>query len=82
MPRMRETLGRRWPFKRSTTIVLSCIALIIWTMFAGQWSDKGCDLFPQSYGLVISHVGGPDHYQGCEDELGDPTYTDNYRGWP
>ncbi|WP_189963407.1 hypothetical protein [Streptomyces violascens] len=76
---MSDAPGRRWPLKRSTTIVLACLLLILWTAVAGQWADKGCRFVPDSYALVIGH-GTPDRTEGCESEPGGPQYTDNYQG--
>ena len=50
-------LSRRAKF----TIVV--LALIIWTALAGQGADKGCDLVPHSYSLVLTH-GTPDRREG------------------
>lgn len=67
-----------WIRRRPTQIGFILLLLLGWTLLANQWSSKGCDLMPQSYGLVITH-GTPDHYEGCESEPGGPAYTDNYR---
>lgn len=72
---MSDAPGRRWPLKKSTTIVLACLLLILWTAAAGQWADKKCPLVPASYALVLSH-GTPDRGEGCEGG----TYTDDYGG--
>ncbi|MER5559688.1 hypothetical protein ACWGLE_01150 [Streptomyces sp. NPDC055897] len=77
---MPDAPGRRWPLKKSTTIVLVALLLIAWTALAGQWSDKGCRFVPDSYTLVISH-GTPDHSEGCESEPGGPQYTNDYGGY-
>lgn len=69
---------RRPRFTRRTKIVLVVAALLVWTVLANQWTEKGCQL-PQSYQLVITH-GTPDHFQGCESEPGGPVYTDQYAG--
>jgi hypothetical protein len=76
---MSDAPGRRWPLKKSTTIVLAALLLILWTGLAGQWADKGCQFIPNSYGLVLGH-GTPDRNEGCESEPGGPQYTDNYEG--
>ncbi|GHI40050.1 hypothetical protein [Streptomyces violascens] len=76
---MSDAPGRRRPLKKSTTIVLVALLLIAWTALAGQWSDKGCRLVPDSCSLVIGH-GAPDRIEGCESELGGPQHTDNYGG--
>lgn len=73
---MSDAPGRRWPLKKSTTIVLVALLLILWTALANQWAGKGCGL-PQGYSLVITH-GTPDRNEGCESEPGGATYTDNY----
>jgi hypothetical protein len=64
---------------RRTKYTLVVLILIVWTFLAGQWTDKGCDYIPQSYGLVLTH-GTPDHDEGCEPEPGGPEYTDQYYG--
>lgn len=61
--------------RRATVFMVVAVLLLAWSFAARQWSDKGCGMFPKSYGLVVTHFGTPDHYQGC-DEYGD--YTDNY----
>ncbi|MFE1903824.1 hypothetical protein ACFW96_09150 [Streptomyces gardneri] len=64
-------------FTRTTKIVATLAALVLWTALASGWTDKGCDFVPQSYGLVITH-GTPDSNEGCEDEPSGPAYTDRY----
>ncbi|MFI8186497.1 hypothetical protein ACIF70_39320 [Actinacidiphila glaucinigra] len=64
---------------RKTKYTLMVVALIAWTFLANQWAGKGCDLVPQSYGLVLSH-GTPNGSEGCETEPGGPEYTDQYAG--
>lgn len=66
-------------FTRTTKAIAVLVALVIWTALAGNWTDKGCNLVPQSYFLVISN-GTPDANEGCEDEPSGPAYTDRYRG--
>lgn len=63
---------------RNTKIVVVLVLLIVWTALASGWTDKGCNLVPQSYGLVLQH-GTPDSNEGCESEPSGPAYTDNYR---
>jgi hypothetical protein len=66
--------------RRKTTIAGFVLLLgIAWTLAAQQWTDKGCGT-AQGYGLVVSHFGTPEHYEGCESEPGGPEYTDNYDG--
>lgn len=72
-----ERPTRRWWSYRRNKMGVILLLFIAWSLAANQWTDKGCKAIPQSYGLVISHFGTPDHYQGC-DEYGD--YTDNYGG--
>jgi hypothetical protein len=72
-----ERPDRRWWDRRHNRIGVLLVLLIIWSLAANQWTDKGCKAIPTSYILTISHFGTPDHYQGC-DEYGD--YTDNYQG--
>lgn len=76
---MSETVSRGWRPSRTQKIVGVLVLLIVWTAVAGRWADKGCDLVPQSYGLVLTH-GAPERWEGCEDEPGGPVYTDDYRG--
>lgn len=64
---------------RSAKYTLIVFGFLAWTILANQWSEKGCDLVPQSYVLVLTH-GTPDHWQGCESEPGGPQYTDQYAG--
>ena len=60
-------------------IAAALVLLLIWTVMANSWTDKGCSL-PQGYSFVITHGGTPDRDQGCEDEPGGPEYTDTYYG--
>jgi hypothetical protein len=76
---MSDSERRGWRPSRTQKIVAVLVLLIAWTAMAGQWADKGCDLVPQGYGLVVQH-GTPDHDEGCEDEPSGPEYTDNYYG--
>lgn len=69
----------RWRPTRRTKFVIAALLFIVWTLLAGQWDEKGCDFIPQSYGLVLTH-GTPDRFEGCDDEPGGPTYTDDYYG--
>lgn len=69
--------ARRWWQYRRNQAGVALLLLIVWSLAANQWSDKGCDAFPKSYSLVVTHFGTPDHDEGC-DEYGD--YTDNYWG--
>lgn len=68
-----------WLKRRTTQAGIVLLLFIAWSLAASQWQDKGCDT-AQSYGLVISHFGTPDHYQGCEFEPGGPVFTDDYQG--
>jgi len=68
---------RRWLQHRRNRLGIALLLLLAWTFAAQQWTDKGCGAFPQSYGLVVSHFGTPDHFEGC-DEYGE--YTDDYYG--
>jgi hypothetical protein len=72
----RPDTPRPWIQRRTTQVGIVLILLVAWTLAAQQWQDKDCGA-GQSYGLVISHFGTPDHYQGC-DEYGD--FTDDYAG--
>jgi heme A synthase len=62
--------------RRATAFMVTAVLLLVWSILANQWSDKGCSMWVQSYGLVITHQT-PDHFEGC-DEYGD--YTDDYSG--
>lgn len=75
---MTTTETRGWRPTRNQKIVAVLVLLIVWTVMAGQWDDKGCSL-PQGYFLTVTH-GSPDHDEGCEDEPGGPEYTDQYYG--
>lgn len=75
MPDTSEARG--WRPSRTQKIVGVLLLLIVWTATANSWTDKGCSL-PQGYVFVISHGGSPDRDQGCEDEPGGPSYTDQY----
>lgn len=68
-----------WIRRRTNQAGLALLLLLLWSLAANTWQDKGCDRL-QSYGLVISHMGTPDHYEGCESEPGGPEYTDDYDG--
>jgi hypothetical protein len=69
--------ARRWWQSRTNQAGIALLLFLAWSIAANSWTDKGCDAFPQSYSLVVTHFGTPDHYQGC-DEYGD--YTDDYAG--
>ena len=77
MPDIAPAHGWR-PTRMQKTIAV-VVLLLVWTMMANSWADKGCTL-PQGYGFVISHGGTPDRDQGCESEPGGPEYTDQYYG--
>ena len=77
LPGMTADALARPRLSRRAKVVTVLLLLIVWTALAGQWENKGCDLVPQSYGLVLTH-GTPDHWEGCEDEPGGPQYTDRY----
>lgn len=68
--------SRPWIQRRTTKAGIVLLLLIAWSIASNQWVAKDCGTW-QSYGLVISHFGTPDHYEGC-DEYGD--YTDDYDG--
>lgn len=70
-----ETPTKPWIQRRATHIGIALLLLLLWSLAANQWADKGCQAFPKSYGLVISHFGPPDHFEGCDEYGG---YTDNY----
>lgn len=80
--RMPDTERPKPQPRLSTTkkVVLIALLLIVWTGLANTWTSKGCDLIPQSYFLVIGHWT-PDRDEGCEDEQGTPTFTDDYQRW-
>lgn len=73
-------VGRRgwrpsWPQK----VIILAVLLLIWTVAAGRWEDKGCQL-GMSYRLVLTH-GAPERYEGCVEEgAGRVEYTDDYYG--
>lgn len=66
-----------WIRRRTNQIGIALLLFLIWSLAANQWTNKGCDAIPQSYGLAITHFGTPDHYQGCDL---DGAYTDDYAG--
>jgi predicted small secreted protein len=76
---MTDTATKPWIRRKTTIAAFILIALVAWTLAAQSWSDKGCGTM-QGYGLVVSHFGTPDLYEGCEDEPGGPAYTDDYDG--
>lgn len=65
--------------RRLLGIAAGIVILIAWTGAASEWNDKGCGMM-QGYGYVISHGGGPDRNEGCEEYFGDVSYTDDYQG--
>jgi len=69
---------RRWLQHRRNQLGIALLLLLAWSFAANQWTEKGCDAFPQSYGLTITHFGEPAENEGCEDESGGPQYTDQY----
>lgn len=69
---------RGWRPTRNQKIVAVLVLLLVWTVAAGRWTDKGCQM-GMSYRLVLTH-GAPERYEGCEDEPGGPEYTDDYYG--
>lgn len=62
--------------RRATVFMVTAVMLVVWSFLAGQWADKDCSMFPQSYGLVLTH-GTPGDWDGC-DRYGD--YTSDYDG--
>jgi hypothetical protein len=67
--------ARGWLIRNNKKIVLSILLLMVWTMVADGWTDKGCSL-PQGYAFTITHGGSPDRDQGCDEGA----YTDRYYG--
>jgi len=76
---MTDTTTVPWIRRRTTIIGFVLIAFIAWTLGAQEWTAKDCGTW-QGYGLVVEHLGTPDHYEGCEDEPGGPAYTSDYGG--
>lgn len=74
-----ERSDRRWWQYRRNQAGLVLLLLVVWALAAQQWQDKDCG-GAQSYGLVVTHFGTPDHFEGCEDEPDGPVYTDDYAG--
>lgn len=66
---------RKWLIRNNKWIVLAIIAFVVWTMVADGWTDKGCSM-GAGYAFVITHGGGPDRDQGCDNGR----YTDTYYG--
>lgn len=62
---------------RNKKIVLTLVLLILWSMMASSWFDKGCSM-AQSYGFVFTHAGPPDGDEGCESGIDGPEYTGDY----
>lgn len=60
-------------------IVIGIVVFIAWSGAAGEWDDKECSL-GQGYMFTITHGGGPDEHEGCEESYGNNTYTDDYLG--
>ncbi|WP_030188140.1 hypothetical protein [Streptomyces violaceorubidus] len=70
---------RGWRPTRNQKIVGVLVLLLVWTVAANRWTDKGCQL-GQSYRLVVTH-GAPERYEGCVEEGRDRVeYTDDYYG--
>jgi hypothetical protein len=69
-----------WIRRRTTQAGIVLLLLLVWSIAAQRWADKGCDLMPQSYGLVVTHFGTPAGNEGCESEPDGPAYTDQYGG--
>ncbi|WP_406365268.1 hypothetical protein [Streptomyces sp. NBC_00645] len=76
---MSDTAATGWRPSRTQKIVGVLLLLLVWTVVANSWTEKGCSL-SQGYIFVVSHGGSPDRDQGCEDEPGGPAYTDQYYG--
>lgn len=70
------TTTKPWIRRRTTHVGIVLLVFLLWSLAARQWTDHGCDAFPQSYGLAVSHLGTPGDNQGCEDGA----YTDDYQG--
>ncbi|MET9517429.1 hypothetical protein [Streptomyces sp. NPDC002994] len=60
-------------------IIAGIIVLFAWSGAASEWDGKDCSL-SQGYMFTITHGGGPDQHEGCEESFGGNAYTDDYRG--
>jgi hypothetical protein len=75
---MADSEKRGWRPTRTQKIIAVLVLLVVWTVAAGRWTDKGCRL-GESYRLVLTH-GAPERYEGCVKESGGSEYTDDYLG--
>jgi hypothetical protein len=74
-----ERPAKPWIRRRRNQLGIALLLFLVWSLAANQWIDKGCGA-GQSYGLVVTHFGTPDQYEGCESEPDGPAYTDQYDG--